>query len=406
MPSRRRHASVPENGQWLERVAAESASATGAPQELLGDFLPALASAARSGNRPDARALHIVGRLGERAAEDGVPAESVVQLYLSAAWRLWRALAEVDRPTNAQAVHRSASVILHVLDDAVSALVSGHQTARQRMIRHEQTVRQEFIDDLLRGDADVARMVQRAEPFGLDLSSLHHVALAAPPPGAVDVEQAALALERPVVERFGDRDVLVAVKDGRVVVLVPALGSRGSSDGAGSPTAEIVRFLDARLRRGAPGTGWTVAAGRAFPGAFGVARSYDEAREILELTARLHIDTLALSPGQLLVYRVLGRDQAAIIDLVRTVLVPLTQARGGAGPLVDTLHVYFGCADVATEAARRMHLSVRAVTYRLAKVRQLTGYDPTDADHRFVLHAAVLGARLLDWPAQPLSAAT
>jgi DNA-binding PucR family transcriptional regulator len=106
------------------------------------------------------------------------------------------------------------------------------------------------------------------------------------------------------------------------------------------------------------------------------------------------------------VYRVLGRDQAAIIDLVRTVLVPLTQARGGARPLVDTLHVYFGCADVATEAARRMHLSVRAVTYRLAKVRQLTGYDPTDADHRFVLHAAVLGARLLDWPAQPLPAAT
>jgi DNA-binding PucR family transcriptional regulator len=53
-----------------------------------------------------------------------------------------------------------------------------------------------------------------------------------------------------------------------------------------------------------------------------------------------------------------------------------------------------------------MHLSVRAVTYRLAKVRQLTGYDPTDADHRFVLHAVVLGARLLDWPAQPLPAAT
>ena len=42
------------------------------------------------------------------------------------------------------------------------------------------------------------------------------------------------------------------------------------------------------------------------------------------------------------------------------------------------------------------------VTYRLDRVRALTGYAVTDPAHRFTLQAALLGARLLDWPRQPL----
>jgi DNA-binding PucR family transcriptional regulator len=47
-------------------------------------------------------------------------------------------------------------------------------------------------------------------------------------------------------------------------------------------------------------------------------------------------------------------------------------------------------------------MSVRTVTYRLAKVKALTGTDPTDPDQRLALHMAVIGARLLDWPASDL----
>ena len=59
---------------------------------------------------------------------------------------------------------------------------------------------------------------------------------------------------------------------------------------------------------------------------------------------------------------------------------------------------------MATDAARRLHVSVRTVTYRLARVAQLTGYSVSRPDERFALHTAVLGARLLDWPAGPLPA--
>jgi len=99
----------------------------------------------------------------------------------------------------------------------------------------------------------------------------------------------------------------------------------------------------------------------------------------------------------------LGRRAAEQgIDLVHAVLSPLVQARGGAGPLLDTLDAYFATGGVATEPAKRLHVSVRTVTYRLDRVKTLTGYNPTDPAHRFTLQAAVLGAKVLNWPREQL----
>lgn len=382
---------------WLEAVGAAAAAATRAPLDLIGDYLPVLADAAVHGRRPETWELEAVRELGRRAAAQGVGARRAVDLYLSAAWRLWRALPVDERSSDPEKVRRSAEAVLRSLDDAVGALVAGHQAERRDQVRHEEALRREFVDDLLRGDADVAQMVQRAEPFGLDLGRPHRVALAAPRDADGDLGRSAILLERAVVDRFGDRDVLVATKEGRVVVVVP-------DRQAAAPPAEpeLGVLLREELMRIEPARGWRVAAGRAFPGAYGVARSYEEAREALSFAERLDPGADVVDSRDLLVYRVLGRDQAAITDLVREVLGPLDAVRGGPEPLLRTLVEYFGAGDVATEAARRLHVSVRTVTYRLARVRELTGYGVGRPPERFALHAAVLGARLLDWPAQPL----
>lgn len=264
------------------------------------------------------------------------------------------------------------------------------------MIRHEESVRREFVDDLLRGDANVSRLVERAQPFGLDLSRTHRVLLAelptASPPG---LDRAAGPAERAVVDRFGDREVLVATKDDFLVVVVP-----GDTTGAGhdAATQDVTGFVRAHLLRHSPQNGWRVATGRPYAGAYGVASSYEEAREALGHARRLRPDAAELQPRDLLLYRVLGRDQAALLDLVRALLEPLTSARGGAEPLLQTLETYFLTGGVATETARRLHLSVRAVTYRLAKIATLTGADPTGPTDALALQVAVLGARLLGWP--------
>jgi sugar diacid utilization regulator len=376
---------------WLDGVAGAAAADAGAPVELLGQYLWLLADAAVAGRRPGRDDLALVGSYGRRAAMEGVSPGQAVNLYLSAAWRLWRGLPAVVRSSDSEVVRAAADAVLHVVGEAVAVFVDGYQDERRESIRREESLRREFIDDLLRGDADVAALVERAEPFGLDLAQTHQVALAASREAVRDLGLAARSVERAVVSRFGDREVLVATKEDLLVVLVPPGRSTHHGDDVGDTISE-------ELSPGGSQERWRVAAGRPYAGAYGIARSYEEAREALYLADRLGLTASVVYARDLLVYRVLGRDQAAMIDLVQAVLSPLTEARGGAEPLLETLQAYFAVGNVATQAARRLHLSVRAVTYRLHRVRQLTGYDASDPEQAFALHAAVLGARLLDWP--------
>jgi sugar diacid utilization regulator len=362
-----------------------------------------LAAAAVPARRPKRGELDAVGLLGRRAAEQGISAGRVVQLYLSAARRLWQDLPMVVRSRDREAVRAAATAVLHVIDDAVATLAEAYADARRDLVRREETLRRELIDDLLRGDSDLGGLVERAEPFGLDLARVHQVALAAPSRRLPDADAAISALEAVMFDRLGDRDVLVATKDGLLVVLAPA---DAAAAGRISPGLEASNELGqlmhrelSRLRRGRP---WRVTVGRPHSGLYGIARSYEEAREALTMAGRLHVDRPVLNAHDLLIYRVLLRDQPAIVDLVHAVLSPLTQARGGAAPLLDTLQAYFDTNGVATESAKRLHVSVRTVTYRLDRVKTLTGYDPADPAHRFTMHAAVLGAKALNWPQEQL----
>jgi DNA-binding PucR family transcriptional regulator len=155
----------------------------------------------------------------------------------------------------------------------------------------------------------------------------------------------------------------------------------------------------------AAGRPWRIVIGRAYTGPGGVVRSFEEAAEALEVAQRLGLPESVSRVADLLLYQVLAHDQSALADLVAATLAPLASARGGAGPLLATLAAYFAHGGVATAAARDLHLSVRAVTYRLARVRELTGRDPADPADALVLRVAVVGAQLLDWPATPLPAA-
>jgi sugar diacid utilization regulator len=380
---------------WLVAVSEAAAKDAGVSADLLGEYLPMLAAATVAGQRPHRRDLDAVGALGRRAAEQGIPTSKVVNLYLSAAWRLWRELPKLSHSDDSETV-RAAEAVLRVVDDAVAALVEGYQAAQRQMIRREVSLRRELVDDLIRGDADVAGLLERAEPFGLDLGQPHMITLAAPSQRLPDSELAVSSLERTILDHFGDRDVLVASKDGLLVVLSPVTPTPARRRGL--PADDLATLVHGQLEQLAAGSPWKVASGRPYPGAYGVARSYEEAREAISLAGRLRLDAPIVRTRDFLVYRVLVRDHVAIRDLVQAVLSPLLDARGGPEPLLDTLEAYFAAGEVATDAARRLHLSVRAVTYRLDRVKEITGHDPAEPTDRFTLDTAVLGARLLGWP--------
>ncbi|MEV4751147.1 helix-turn-helix domain-containing protein [Streptosporangium sp. NPDC049248] len=339
--------------------------------ELLGGHLRTLREAAATGRPPGRAELDDCRAAGVLAAERGVPVRALVEAAL--------AMAESVTPAPLSALRRT-----------VSALMEGYEDAQRSALRQEEAARREFVDDLLQGR--VHRLAERAEHFGLRLAETYAVAVAraAADAGGGIAEGTARRIEDALIARFGSQNVLVAVRDGTLVCVAPG----GLAAATGEFTHHVRRLF-------APG--WRVGLGRAHRGPGGVVASYREGANAIELGDRLGLRAPVLKAADLLVFPVLLRDRAAIEDLVTTVLSPLLEARGGPEPLLATLEAVFASQGNQTAAARRLGVSTRAVTYRLERIRRLTGFSPDDPTQRFTLETAVLGARLLDWPAQPLS---
>ncbi|MFF1509268.1 PucR family transcriptional regulator [Streptomyces sp. NPDC058326] len=314
---------------------------------------------------------------GERAAEAGIGLRAAVRSHLTAAERLRPGLPRI-----------AADHLLSAVGQAVDAFAEGHERAQRLAVRQEEAARREFIDDLLHGRSDLGRLAERAERFGLLLSHAHAVAVAQGPEPYDDGYAVTRTVESSLTARFGNRRLLLTTKDGRLICVAPA-----------DEPDVLAHFAKQAY---AATDGGRVAVGRAHPGAGGVVHSYEEALNALDLADRMHLDDPVLYAADLLVYPVLTRDRQAMADLVRSVLGPLKEARGGAKPLLDTLSAYFDTGCVTAQAARRLSLSVRAMTYRLDRIHRLTGADPGDPVQRYTLQTAVVGARLLDWPDQPL----
>jgi hypothetical protein len=375
----------------LAAAAADDTQRRAGP-ELLGNFLPALARACTTGNRLDRRALAGFRALGARAADEGVPLRALIDLYLSAAWRAWRHLPSVSGD-DAEAVRLAGEIVLHAADDAVAVVADGYEAARRASLQLEESIRREFVDDLLGGTGDPAEMLARAERFGLDLTGPHAVAVVRGPRPLTDPLPSRLAPSartRPhtsprlsqassALAATGAGDFLVTTRHDQMVAVLPA--------------AALVEALP-RV------AGEQVGVGRTHRGVSGAALSYNDALDALDLAGRLNLPDPVVYADHLLIYRVLLRDREAMDDLIQVVLVPLDSARGGVRPLLDTIDAYTATGGNTTATAARLHLSARAVTYRLRRIRDLTGHDPAVAHDRFVLQAAVLGARALGWPTQ------
>ncbi|WP_072803325.1 PucR family transcriptional regulator [Rhodococcoides yunnanense] len=375
----------------VARLAALDAG--GLSTDLLGDFLEVLSSAVSAGRPLTRRQLGTLRIKGDAAARHGVALRALLDLYLSSVWRLWRTLpAVVDAERNPQAVVTAGEVMLRASDDAVAELTEGFQLARRALVRAEVSARREFVDDLLSGGADVAGVLGRAENFGLDLAGPHCVAVITASTPFTDGGTVIGDVERAVEGTKGDAGSLVASKEGRLVVVFAAPDPR-----AVTHVVERVRTA-VRQSHGTDGWSHSIGVGRAGPSAAGVASSYREAVDALDLAAKLGLDAPVVDARELLVYRVLLDDRPAITDLVETVLTPLLSARGGAEPLLHTLFAFFQSGGNAAMTARSLHLSVRAVTYRLTRIAEVTGHDVADPGERFALQTAVFGAKLLDWP--------
>lgn len=338
-------------------------------EELAGDIyrvtehvLRAFAAVLASGELPSAEELAFLRESAARRAEEGVPIDVVLTAYHVGIQVVWETLVPEARPEEVSDVLALNALVMRYLQLVTPVVSAGYLDERQTMFDDERSARATLLTGLLAGT------VEAPGPFVV-------LALEVPPHpdellAGVDAAVASrrkLRRLRAELERHSREPVLSSLTPDGGLALLP---------GEDLPLERIV--ADVTRASGVP---LTVAAVAAPPS--GVATAAVLAREVL-LVARGSGPGLYRLTDVLLEYQ-LSRPSAALEPLA-AIVSPLTDE------LVQTLEVYLRRGS-RRPAASELHVHPNTVDYRLRRVAELTGLDPTRIEHVTLLTAALAARR-------------
>jgi sugar diacid utilization regulator len=236
----------------------------------------------------------------------------------------------------------------------------------------EQSLRGSFLEELLtRDDLEVPDIVRRARRLGTDLSD-GAVALCADPgdraPGRL---LASIAAER--------ADALAQTVHDRVYALIPG-------------TLEEARRVATRLGRQA-----TVGISSRYSDPAEMRRALEEAELVLEVTAGGRAPEHEIGGGTYrLLFRVLASHPEEVRSFYEDTVAPVVRYdEQYTTDLITTLEAYLAqnCNMNATAAAIYAHR--HTVSYRLERVRELTGLDPFTSEDRERLGLGLKAYRII-----------
>jgi DNA-binding PucR family transcriptional regulator len=236
----------------------------------------------------------------------------------------------------------------------------------------EQTLRGSFLEELrTRDDLEASDIVRRARRLGTDLSE-GAVALVADPQGRAPGRLlAAISAER--------ADALAQTVGDRVYALIP-----GSVD--------EVRRVATRLGRQA-----TIGISSRYSDPADLRRALEEAELVLEVTAGGAAPEQDIGGGT---YRLLFRVLASHPEEVRsfyedTVAAVVRYDEQYTTDLVATLEAYLAQNCNMNATAQAIYAHRHTVSYRLERVRELTGLDPFTSEDRERLGLGLKAYRII-----------
>jgi PucR family transcriptional regulator, purine catabolism regulatory protein len=358
--------------EGVRRIAELAAQAAGAPVAIV---VPRLGIAVRV---PDGDTGAIAGYVEARARERPapVPAEVVADVPVTAGDErmgevlLLRGDAAPD-----------AFEYLHLAAKACLTEVAVAE-AREEV---EQNLRGTLLEELRSGRAlETADVVRRAARMGCDLQR-----------GAVAL-CAALTVDRPrlvVASITSDHPgALAQALDGRVYGLLPARAGNGA--GAAEATVAAARRLAARLERHGP-----VGVSSFYAEPRDLSRAMEEAELVLDVVSRSEGGPITEDIGSgayRLLFRVLASHPEEVRSFYEDTVAPIVSYDDQYGTdLVGTLEAYLERNGAMGATAQAIYAHRHTVAYRLERVRELTGLDPSVSDDRERLGLGLKAHRLL-----------
>ena len=358
-------------GEGLGRVAELTAAAAGGPVAIVVPRLDEAVAALAPATRLEELRRYVADKARERPVRvpDGIAAEVPI--------------ASGDEVIGAVvllgvAADEAAPEFLHLA--AVACLTEvAIAEARDEV---EQNLRGSLLEELRSRpeSLDAREIARRAGRLGCDLSS-----------GVVAL-CAQLTTDRPrhvVALITGEyRGALAQHMDGRVYALLPAV-----EEGSPEETQDAARRLAARLQRYGP---------------VGLSSFYSDVDDLPRglQEAELVVDVLEQSDGEItgdigtgtyrLLFRVLASHPEEVRSFFEDTVAPIVRYDDQYGAdLVGTLDAYLDNNCNMNATAARIYAHRHTVAYRLDRVRELTGLDPSRSEDRERLGLGLKAYRII-----------
>lgn len=323
-----------------------------------------------------------------RRAEERVPLQSVLTAYHIGGRIGWRALADEARPAEREQLDSFAEQVLGYVQAVTGAVASAYMEEQQHIYGEQRDARRTLTEALLTGPrpGDPGWPPQsQARRAGVHLADGYMVLalhLAPTPDEMAAGVTGAVAGRRKVrrvqaaLDGLAGEPVLTLLEADGGPVLFP-VGEDAAAEALGNAGAIGEVLADAAGAEVAAGVCWA-------RGPDGVAAGAGEAREILDLAGRLNRPAgMYRLDDVLLEYAVTHPVDTA--SRLSGVLAPIDDRPD----LVQTLEQWYAADFDRRAAAAALNVHPNTLDYRLRRVAELTGMDPSTARGLQLLGAAM-----------------
>ncbi len=283
---------------------------------------------------------------GRRRQEMGLSLDAAMHVFRAASRAGWNVLSDASAEIDPTVVSELAARWIEYVDHSATSFAEGHTTATSEHLRRVDARRQALLSDLLAAEDEAAARAVGARHAVHLADRYSPVLVATSEPFSVEDR----------LRQVLPRDAILGARSDHVLALLPATGSDGVPPGLDIAAAEgpVAHGDPAR-----PGGGLTT----------------EVARAESVLQAMLVVGGGGVhGPGSLLLHRVVREHDALERHLRDRVLAVIAHADPD-GIFRETLRAFADHGSVR-DVAEQLFVHPNTVTYRLRRVRELTGLDP------------------------------
>lgn len=262
------------------------------------------------------------------------------------------------------------------------------QARLMQLLARDARLREELVLSLIRNEALTPSLANWAQRLGIDIALPRVAAVIEVDSGSLDVNSVPGELERlHTLLTTPERDNLIAtVSLTELVVLKPALNTKGEWDV--SVHRQRVDNLLARMKTSSP-LGVRLAMGHYFPGANGLARSYQVALTTLAVGKQRHPEGAAFFYADLKLPVLLDgfRQGWQAEEICEPLGVLMKHDRHE--PLLRTLKAWYVHEMHMANTAEALHIHRNTLDYRMRRIQELCGVNLSNTADRVHLYLAL-----------------